>query len=141
MVVDPVQHHLIPAHVTLCRDEELDDLSSIEKRLKASPPCHIDLGFGRPKVFHGHGIIMQCISGLESFQTLREILLGSVEINNHQPHLTLAHPRNPKALGNALANTDSISAPFLASFSQIALIEQQGSAPWKIVREYALVSE
>jgi len=141
IVVDPIQHLLIPAHVTLCRDEELEDLSGIETRLQASALGHVDLGFGRPQAFHGHGILMECVSGLESFRALREILLGSIEISSHQPHLTLAHPRNPKAVGNSLANTDSISTPFHVRFSQIALIEQEGAAPWKFVREYPLEFE
>jgi hypothetical protein len=141
LVADPIQHHLIPAHVTLCRDEELEDLSGIEARLQTFAPGSIDLGFGSPEVFQGHGIVMRCVSGLEPFRKLREILLGSSDINDHQPHITLAHPRNSKAVGNSLANTDSISTPFFVRLSQIALIEQEGAAPWEIVREYALLSE
>ncbi|MDP6371043.1 MAG: hypothetical protein QF634_00890 [Vicinamibacterales bacterium] len=33
---DPIQHELIPAHVTLCRDDEVTDGTVVERRLAAA---------------------------------------------------------------------------------------------------------
>ena len=48
-VLDPVQAGLIPAHVTLCRDE-LGQVSAmeIEARLRMAAAEPVTLGFGRP---------------------------------------------------------------------------------------------
>ncbi len=49
-VLDPVQAGLIPAHVTLCREDELGQVSAmeIEARLRMAAAEPVTLGFGRP---------------------------------------------------------------------------------------------
>ena len=48
-VLDPVQAGLIPAHVTLCREDELGQVSAmeIEARLRMAAAEPVTLGFGR----------------------------------------------------------------------------------------------
>ena len=139
-MVDPIQHQLIPAHVTLCRDNELNNFAGIEDRLQVNPHRCVELTFGRPEVFHGHGILMECIAGLSVFQLLREFLLGPACKNAQLPHLTLAHPRNPKAAGNSPENTGLITTPFHAVLDRIVLIEQEEDSPWTVLREYGMPS-
>jgi hypothetical protein len=64
-VVDPVQYRRIPAHVTLCREEELAEfsLAEVEGRLAAGPARRITLDFGRAEHFSGHGIQLRCVAG------------------------------------------------------------------------------
>lgn len=138
--VDPIQHQLIPAHVTLCRDNELSNFAEIEDRLLVNPYRSVDLTFGKPEVFHGHGIIMECISDLGTFKALREFLLGPNCKNVQLPHLTLAHPRNSRAEGNSLENTDLIPTPLHAVLDRIVLIEQEGDSQWRVLREYRMGS-
>jgi hypothetical protein len=137
-LVDPTQFQLIPAHVTLCRSGELENWKAIESRLQAIPYRGINLKFGKPNRFNGHGIIMECTDGLHMFSELREYLLGSSDIANQLPHLTLAHPRNSKSKGNSLENTKLISIPFSVRLNQIKLIEQKGASKWKILRAFAM---
>lgn len=139
-LLDPVQSILIPAHVTLCRDDELArvDTDSLASRLADAQAGAVVLHFGRPEVFQGHGILLPCIAGEEGFHSLRELVLGSRAISRPAPHITLAHPRNPKAAGNCLANANRLPAIGAVTFTSVALIEQAGGKPWRVVRAHAL---
>jgi hypothetical protein len=86
--LDPVQAARIPAHVTLCREDEIAALAV-------------------------------------------DTLLADPAARLHHAHLTLAHPRNPRAAGN---NDPALAAspPALQlCFSQVALIQQTGAQPWR----------
>jgi hypothetical protein len=95
-IVDPIQSNLIPAHITLCREDELHELSTIKARLAHIPLKPITLRFGKQEIFSGHGLLLNCIDGEGEFRLLWEYLLASKSIKNQRPHITLAHPRNPK---------------------------------------------
>jgi 2'-5' RNA ligase len=140
-IVDPVQSHLIPAHVTLCRDDEINHLSlpelrSLFSRGRLKP---ITLHFGRPEVFLGHGLLLSCIGGQNEFQALREQVLGRTGIRTPEPHITLAHPRNPKATGNSLAIASDLPAGLSITFDTICLIEQEGKEPWQLLQSFHLL--
>lgn len=139
-ILDPVQSSLIPAHVTLCREDELSlvDTDLLESRLADARAECVTLHFGKPEVFHGHGILLPCIAGEEAFHALRVHLLGSPAIRRQMPHLTLAHPRNPKSAGNCLANANLLPAMGAVHFTRVSIIEQVGAAPWRVLRTYVL---
>ncbi|HKO96591.1 MAG TPA: 2'-5' RNA ligase family protein [Pyrinomonadaceae bacterium] len=136
--VDPVQSGLIPAHVTLCREDELGELESIKTRLRTPPFKPLRLRFGRPVAFSGHGLLLECVGGWEQFRALREYLLASSRIRDEKPHITLAHPRNPKARGNSLSNTSALPEVIEVTFPIICLIEQEGNKPWRLLETYQL---
>lgn len=137
-VLDPIQHALIPAHVTLCRDEETAQLTSaaITEALAGAEP--ITLAFGRAIAFDGHGILLPCTSGAEDFANLRERLLGSGPLRTQTPHITLAHPRNPRAPGNALARALELPAEISITFFAVNLIEQNASESWRVRESFDL---
>jgi 2'-5' RNA ligase len=137
-VVDPIQSRLIPAHVTLCREDELGDLASVLARLRVAPFGPLTLRFGGPVAFSGHGLLLKCIEGADRFRALREYLLASSRIRDQKPHITLAHPRNPKAGGNSLSNTSALPEVFEATFPDICLIEQEGDGLWRLLETYEL---
>jgi 2'-5' RNA ligase len=136
--VDPVQHQLIPAHVTLCRDDESGD--ETVRRLASLRHGPLTLRFGRAVRFSGHGLLLPCIEGEPAFQTLRAAVLGTAVHAQQHPHLTLAHPRNPKAPGNALESTAQLPATLTVTFSAIHLIEQRDGAPWRVLAATALAT-
>ena len=137
-VVDPIQHGLIPAHITLCREDELGDLSKLKERLGNFPFKPLTLSFGRPEIFSSHGLLLNCIDGEDEFRRLREYLLDSKNIRNQKPHMTLAHPRNPQSTGNSLGNASSLPAIIKVTFPTISLIEQEGNEPWRLLERYEL---
>lgn len=133
-IVDPVQSGLIPAHVTLCREDELAglDLSELEARLRRAQQGRLTLQFGPPERFGEHGILLPCVRGTAEFKSLREVVLASAEVRPHAPHLTLAHPRNPKAPGNDLNSAANLRGGLRVTFKEIHIIEQQDNAPWMV---------
>lgn len=137
-VADPIQSGLIPAHVTLCREDELDDLESVRARLCRPSFGPLALRFGRPVAFSGHGILLECVGGEEQFRALREYLLASSNIRDQPPHITLAHPRNPKSSGNLLSNASALPQVIEVTFPSVCLIAQEGNNPWQLLENYEL---
>ncbi|QSQ23234.1 2'-5' RNA ligase family protein [Pyxidicoccus parkwayensis] len=139
-VVDPVQKRLIPAHVTLCREDELGGRSEgeLDALLVAPHLKPVTLRFGEPEAFYEHGIVMYCIEGLEDFQALRQSILGAHGLKVHRPHLTLAHPRNPRAPGNALERAAGLRSLPPITFKTLCLIEQTAGSPWQVLRSVEL---
>ncbi|MEO8277581.1 MAG: 2'-5' RNA ligase family protein [Thermoanaerobaculia bacterium] len=132
-VVDPVQYRLIPAHVTLCREDEIGGIAveELEARLAAGQARKLTLEFGRAEIFDGHGIRLKCVAGGTDFQALRHLALGTNIVARSRPHITLAHPRNPRAEGNSLAAADILPERWPTKFSWLHLIEQEGAQPWR----------
>ena len=140
VLVDPVQHRLIPAHVTLCREDELLDLHSVEDRLSTISFAPITLTFGPAEVFFDHGILLPCVSGESAFRALRQTILGRSDIKDQPPHMTLAHPRNPRAPGNSLtAALRLLPGNVTLTFATVHRIEQpQAAQPWRVLATYPL---
>lgn len=138
--LDPVQSSLIPAHVTLCRENELAFVGpeELNSRLTDAHANSVTLHFGRPEPFHEHGILLPCIAGEQEFRALREQVLGTRAIRLQSPHITLAHPRNPKAAGNSLANANVLPETISVTFTSVKLIEQTGITPWSVLRTFEL---
>lgn len=139
-LLDPVQASLISAHVTLCREDELEGLStaSVLGRAGSWALGPLDLAFGPPQLFQGHGVLLPCIRGSGQFQRLRRWLLQDPGAREHAAHLTLAHPRNPHAAGHTAAALEACPRALELSFSTVTLIEQLGSAPWRALEERSL---
>ncbi len=138
--LDPVQAALIPAHVTLCRDEEAIevDAETISARLLASGLRPITLRFGIPRPFSGHGLLLPCIDGRAAFDAVRGCVLGGTPIRAQEPHLTLAHPRNPRVEVDRSEILAGWPEEISVEFPSVRLIEQRSGAPWRVVREFAL---
>ena len=139
--VDPVQFGLIAAHVTLCREDELERLSPavLQQRLESLDAGPIRLTFGSPQRFSSHGILLPCSGGEEHFRELRIAVLGSSAIRRQVPHLTLAHPRNPLAPGNSLDGAAALAAGVEITFADVSRIRQKDGAPWQLLQRYRLV--
>ena len=140
LLLDPVQRSLIPAHVTLCREEELTVpvLHELRGRLAHASTEQMTLVFGRAQAFGEHGILLPCIQGEPQFQALREQVLGRRPERHQTPHLTLAHPRNPKAPGNNIAHTALLPSELRIHFNNVRLIEQQDKGPWRVLDVFTL---
>ena len=129
--LDPVQHTLIPAHVTLCRDDELPDL----QRLERLEPFLITMQFGEPEELPDGCVLLRPSSGNEQFQALRQLILGTTA-RAYGAHLTLLHPRNVRGTFPDLAEIGRDLAGLVVTFSTVRLIEQHGSDPWQVRDAY-----
>ena len=138
--VDPVQHRLIPVHVTLCRDEDLLDrpMAELGAELALIHQPRLTLQFGTVESFAGHGVLLPCIAGESAFHRLRVALLRSEDIRPHRPHITLAHPRNPRTTDNVASTYASLTPTLTITFESISLIEQVDGQPWQLRQEVNL---
>lgn len=137
-LLDPVQARLIPAHVTLCREDELAsiDPAQLATRMAGARCAPIHLQFGEAEVFDGHGILLPCIGGEHDFQNLRRTVLNNPSARRHAPHLTLAHPRNPAMPGNTLALAQQLPSPLWIRFDRAELIEQNDGSTWRVLETF-----
>lgn len=141
-VLDPVQLALIPAHVTLCRDEELEGLGPelLQRKLRAAGELGpLTLTFGAAERFSTHGVLLSCTSGEERFRALRQVILGSSAVRPQRPHVTLAHPRNPRAPGNDLAAARRLGE-LEVTFTEVCHIRQDPGAAWRVVQRVPLAA-
>ena len=140
MRLDPIQAALIPAHVTLCREDEIDHLDpdTLYRQIQTWQHGPLQLAFGPPQRFNGHGLLLPCTQGSAPFQGLRQWLLRNPQAREHHAHLTLAHPRNPQAPGNTDTTLATCPPALQLEFATVALIQQHGAAPWVVLWEEEL---
>ena len=133
--LDPQQHAIIQAHVTLCRDNELVPWQVINQRLASLGDFSITMQFGEPQLLPDGCVLLRPTRGAEQYQDLRQSILGS-SANAHGAHITLLHPRNAGGVIYNLAEIAPALAGLTATFRTIAIIEQYGSGPWLVQQEY-----
>jgi hypothetical protein len=130
-ILDPLQHSLIAAHVTLCREDEFAYIPDLLERLRTLPLQDVELTFGPAESFDGHGLMLPCIGGAADNQSLRALVLGSPDARAASAHITLAHPRNPCAPGNHIETAHRLPSPLRVRFDSLSLIEQTDRSPWR----------
>lgn len=129
---NPIQARLIPAHVTLCREDEVADWAAFQANLEALQPFELTLTFGSP-VRDQDFVFLPVCSGLDDFQAFRRKLLPR-EPRNHTPHVTLIHPRNGSCTDEIFGElTASLRSPFQYTFREVMLIEQTDGGVWRVI--------
>ncbi|HBK47462.1 MAG TPA: hypothetical protein DDZ67_13725 [Xanthomonadaceae bacterium] len=137
--LDPRQHAIIAAHVTLCRDDELVPWQALGRRLARLGEFSLTMQFGEPQVLPDGCVLLRPTHGMEQYQHLRQAILGS-SANAHGAHVTLLHPRNAAGVIHDLAEIVPVLTGLTATFRTITLIEQPGPGPWSVRQEYGLPS-
>ncbi len=138
---NPEQHGLIKAHVTLCREDELEQIERIVLNLRNLDLGGIMVNLGRPVRFSdGKGVLIPAIGDNTAFQKLREtVLRGAIEAPRaHEPHITLMHPRNSTCTDEIFGQIELHSFPSQVKFTKISLIEQEMGQQWKVLAEFEL---
>ena len=133
--LDPRQHAIIPAHVTLCRDDELVYWHLVRERLASLGSFSITIRFGDPQVLPDGCVLLRPTHGIEEYQNLRQLVLGP-GATAHGAHLTLLHPRNSAGVTYDLAEIANALTGLTTTFRTIALIEQCESGKWVVQQEY-----
>lgn len=139
---NPVQYGLIPAHVTLCRDEELNDTARLIQQIMQSSISVLQLKFGSAELFEsGKGVWLPGIDPSGNFNFLRMQLLKDLipNVGQHRPHITLMHPRNSNCTKEIYDEIKQIPLPQKLNFNRISLIEQRNGGKWTILREFDLM--
>ena len=139
---NPIQHQLIAAHVTLCREDEIKPLATVLSNLKTitlSEPIRID--FGPIERFeYGKGLLLPAKADNKAFDELRKMVLKDViEFPRmHLPHVTLIHPRNATCTDELFDQIKQYQFPTELYFNQISLIEQENGGKWLVLEQFAI---
>jgi len=139
---NPKQYNLIPAHVTLCRENEIEPIENTIARIKSiSLKKIIRIEFGKAERFaEGKGVYISSFGHNNEFKELRKLVLGQSELENEQvPHITLMHPRNSTCTNEIFERIENYDLPTELKFGKISLIEQRNGGKWTVLQEFGIV--
>lgn len=138
---NPRQSELIKCHVTLCREDELEDLATVRINLLHLTQTEIVIKFGNPIRFdNGKGLLLPALPDHQSFHELRRQILKGLFDNPRlqEAHITLMHPRNSTCTDDIYEEIFNIPFPTELVFNKITLIEQTNGDPWKTLQTIPL---
>ena len=140
---NPAQYNLIPAHVTLCREHEINPIEkAIENIRFITRDKPIRIAFNLPGRFdNGKGVFIPAKKENTDFHELRQtVLTGLVEFPpEHLPHITLMHPRNSTCTDFIFEQIINYDLPTELFFDTICLIEQHNGGRWVIIEQFPFV--
>lgn len=139
--LNPRQFRLIKSHVTLCREDEIENLEQVISNLHSLTQKEIFIAFGEATRFdNGKGLLLPAITDNIDFQDLRRQVLIGLNGNprKHEAHITLMHPRNSTCTDAIFHHIKRLSLPKKLSFKKISLIEQEDGGQWNILQEFEL---
>lgn len=90
--LDPQQHAIIRAHVTLCRDEELTLRKSVSERLAGLGDISLTMQFGDPELLADGCILMLTTDEVDQHHQMRQSILGT-SVRDHGTPITMLYPR------------------------------------------------
>jgi hypothetical protein len=138
-----IQHSLIAAHITLCREDEIEELDKVIANIKTlhlKEPIFLQLG--KPERFDdGKGVTILAKSSKE-FDGLRKKVLSGITDSpkQHQAHITLMHPRNSLCTDLVFNQINDYPLPLSLTLDTISLIEQIDGGPWNILAEFQIIN-
>ncbi len=139
---NPIQHSLIAAHITLCREDEIEPIEHVIENINTicydAPLCialHPILRFN-----NGNGVLIPAEHN-DEFQFLRRSVLKGIQNNprHHDPHITLMHPRNSTCTDAIFTQLMTYTLPDRLYFDTISLIEQRNGGKWNVVDQFKFV--
>ncbi len=141
---NPIQYHLIPAHITLCREDEIEALEKVITNIasiKLNNPIKIKLQ-AVERFQNGQGVFIPGKNHNDDFEQLRaSILKGIISPPRFQlPHITLMHPRNSQCTDEIFKQIKNYKLPHEISFNEITLIEQVDESPWKLINSFPITT-
>ena len=138
---NPIQYALIKSHLTLCREDELQNIEKVLQIIRQLNQNEITIDFGEVVRFsYGNGVLIPPIDNKKAFNSLREsILQGVIDIPRLQePHITLMHPRNATCTDAIFEDIQKRHLPNKITFTKISLIEQEIGQKWRVLEEFEL---
>ena len=141
---NPLQSKIIKCHVTLCREDEIENITQVLANLKQLNQASITISFGKICRFdNGKGVYLPANKTNLAYHELRKkILHGIIENPRYSmPHITLMHPRNSTCTDTIFEGINKINLPTQLKYNKISLIEQHHDEPWNVLQEFELVDD
>lgn len=139
---NPRQSELIKSHVTLCREDEIEDLETVIVNLSNLRSTEVEIVFGKAIRFaNGKGVLIPAMPDHIKFQELRRQILSGLFDNPglQEPHITLMHPRNSTCTDDIYKEICKFDFPTTLLFKKIDLIEQMNGGQWRTLQTFPLV--
>lgn len=139
--LNPVQYALIPAHVTLAREDEITELDNVKLISILEEAKNVSISFDPIRTFsEGKGLMIPGSKQNRAFHQLRKHLLGKEGegVRRHRPHITIMHPRNSSCNEEIFNDVRKLALPTQISFEQVYLIEQINGGKWKVIEQFRL---
>ena len=138
---NPIQFKLIKSHITLCREDEIEDLSRIQNNLENIDMHDFELQTkGLKRFSEERGVLISVTDEERKLLKLRELVLQNESSvpREYKAHITLMHPRNSTCDDEVFKEIQKIELPQKLSVETISLIEQEIGKEWKTLKEYKL---
>jgi 2'-5' RNA ligase len=138
---NPRQQQLIDSHVTLCREDEIENIDKVLDDLQNLDTSTITIEFGSVTKFdNDKGVLLPASGDNEQFHQLREkvLITSNKPVRRHEPHITLMHPRNSTCTDKAFEEIQSVKLPTYLKFDTVSLIEQVDGGRWQITKTFNL---
>lgn len=138
---NPKQFELIKAHVTLCREDEIENLGEVLINLAALEEQAITIQFGKPVRFNnGRGVYLTS-GDTQEYSQLRQKILSRIisEPRKQIPHITLMHPGNSACNDEIFEQISKEDFPSCFTFNEVSLIGQKDGGKWKVLKSFGLM--
>lgn len=138
---NPIQSALIASHVTLCREDEIAQISNLTEVLHNLNAAPITIDFETVIRFdQNKGVMLAAANKNAAFHHLRALLLTpfTQQIRQQLPHITFMHPRNSACTDDIFKEILSISLPTQIRFDCISLIQQIDHGKWTTLNSFQL---
>jgi hypothetical protein len=135
------QQELIDSHVTLCREDEIENMIALLDNLQQLDTPKIVINFGQVMRFeNGKGVLLPSFGDNDQFHLLRSKVLKGLggTVCKHEPHITFMHPRNSTCTDKIFSVIQKISLPTHLTFGTISLTEQINGGQWKTLKTFKL---
>ena len=138
---NPIQYSLIDSHVTLCREDEIENIEQIIANLKCLKKMEIIIKFKKATRFeNGKGVFLPAELENREFDDLRKQILYGIDDNpkRQEPHITLMHPRNSTCTDKIFNEIKKMNLPTKLDFKTISLIEQFNGGKWNVLQDFRI---
>jgi 2'-5' RNA ligase len=140
---NPEQYSLIAAHVTLCREDEIEPVEKVIANIRSIAwDKLVRIEFSLPERFeNGKGVFLPAKRDNPDFYALRKAILEG--LNEYPetplPHITLMHSRNSTCTDIIFERIRKYELPSELIFDKISLIEQHNGGKWRIIEQFPIM--
>lgn len=134
------QFDLISSHITLCREDEIENLDYVLCKLSNLKFSVFEVLIETPKRFYeGKGVFIPVIDPRGYLDNLRKQILPISKMI--EPHITIMHPRNSTCTNEISQKILKMAIPTRLTLNRISLIEQEIGERWNVLQTFNLNSE
>ena len=131
------QYDLIGSHITLCKEDEIEDLDAVLYQLSHLEFPVFEVLLGTPiRFYEGKGVFIPVMDTSDHLTLMRKQILPISRVM--EPHITIMHPRNSTCTDKIFEEILETPIPIKVTIDQISLIEQELGEKWHVLQTFDL---